>query len=117
MSRHSDAGGAFGCFMVVVLVVAALAVGAFGNLHRVEHAGCLVEDKDRAASSSGSSMRVYTDCGIFGVKDSVWLMRWNSADLYQQIEVGATYDFETSGWRFGLLSWFPNIVSAEEAAR
>ncbi|QAB17467.1 hypothetical protein Leucomu_05625 [Leucobacter muris] len=101
----------------MALVVAALAVGLFANLHRVDHASCLVEDKDRAAVDGGSDMRVYTDCGIFRVKDSLFLMRWDSADVYQGIEVGESYDFETAGWRVPFLSWFPNIVAAEQVTR
>lgn len=117
MSRHSSGEGAFGCLVLVVLVIAALAVGLFASMHRVEHSGCIVEDKDRASTESGSDMRVYTDCGIFRVKDSLFLGRWDSADVYQRIKVGESYDFETAGWRVPLLSWFPNIVSAEEVQR
>ncbi|MFD5599889.1 hypothetical protein ACFWHR_07505 [Leucobacter sp. NPDC058333] len=113
MSSRKRAPGAFGCLAIVLLILLAGSIGITKSLHRVEHTSCVVEEKDRAASEHGSDMRVYTSCGIFAVADSIWLLRWNSADVYQQIEVGKTYDLETSGWRVPLLSWFPNIVKAE----
>lgn len=106
--------GAFGCATLIIAVVAFAGIGIAKNAHRVEHNACVVEDKDRAGSSDGGSdMRVYTSCGVFAVKDSLWLARWDSADVYRSIEVGETYTLETAGWRFGLFSWFPNIVQAE----
>lgn len=105
--------GTFGCLAIVLLLLLAGGIGITKSLHRVEHTSCVVEEKDRAAGENGSDMRVYTSCGIFTVADNFWLLRWNSADVYQQIEVGKTYNFETSGWRVPPLSWFPNIVKAE----
>lgn len=83
----------------------------WSNTHE-SHQGCTVDDKDRASKKDGGSdMRVYTSCGVFSVADDVIVGQWNSADIFSRIEVGRTYDLGTVGWRNGLLSSFPNIVS------
>lgn len=75
---------------------------------------CTVEDKDRTRKSDGGSdQRIYTDCGVLNVADDALQGQWNSADTYSQIEVGQTYELTTVGWRNGLLTLFPNVISVE----
>lgn len=76
---------------------------------------CTVDDKDRSSSQSGSVYRVYTDCGVFQVEDATARGQFASADLYADIENGATYEFTTIGWRVPFLSMFPNIIEATPA--
>ena len=40
--------------------------------------------------------------------------RFNSSDMYAEIEVGKTYKFEVGGSRNELWSWYPNIYKYEE---
>jgi hypothetical protein len=99
------------------LVVLVFAVGSsLVRATHVDYQTCTVESKDRAADRGGrSDARVYTeDCGVFQVKDSLFEGTWRSADTYASIEEGHRYNFKTRGYRFGLLSWFPNIVQAQE---
>jgi hypothetical protein len=75
--------------------------------------GCLVDMKERVIDGEGESVyRVYSDCGVFEVKDDLLHGAFNSADTYGSIHEGETYDFEAYGWRNGFLSLFPNIVKA-----
>lgn len=97
------------------LVALAFALTGCAQANRETHESCTVEEKDRAGSNA-SSYRVYTDCGVFSIEDDLIEGRWNAADDYHQIEVGATYDFETIGWRNGFLSLFPNIVKSERVS-
>jgi hypothetical protein len=43
--------------------------------------------------------------------DSWILGKVNSADFVPALKEGEKYIFETRGYRFPLLSWYPNIVS------
>lgn len=113
MMRHAYTLGAG------VLVAGLIAGGVYAKAFHNDHwATCTVTDKDRGASSDGSSKyRVYTrQCGVLADDDS-WLRgKTNSADIWAQIAVGRTYRLHITGARFGLTSSFPNILAVREAA-
>ena len=78
---------------------------------------CTVQEKDRAISSkTGTSYRIYTDCGVLEIQDNIFLGQFNSADDYARLKVGQKYEFETVGVRAPLFSMFPQITAAEEVA-
>lgn len=103
-----------GFISVGIFLVAFIVIGfaAISNANVESHSACVVSDKDRTTNSEGQSdMRVYTDnCGVFSVRDSIFIMRFDSADTFSKIKVGETYDFETRGFRIGMFSQFPNIT-------
>lgn len=80
-----------------------------------------VQDKGSVVVSSGSGedrrsdnqYRVYTDKGVFIVADSFVYFNWRSADRYGALRLEHTYKCKAAGWRVGLLSWFPNLISCE----
>lgn len=57
---------------------------------------------------------VYTTKTTFQIADSWHYLRFNSADVFGSIQEGQEYNIKTYGFRFGLFSWFPNIISAEK---
>lgn len=102
--------------IVGTLVVAGI-VGV--NIARVSmtetHTECTVQEReDRAlASLDKRDPRVYTDCGVFVVADELGRLHFNAADVYADLEPGGTYTLTTVGWRFGLFSWFPNVIEVQ----
>lgn len=101
-------------FLIAIVAFLGIGFGVISGTHVETHSACVVTDKDRTTNSEGQSdMRVYTEnCGVFSVKDSIFIMRFDSADTFSQIKVGDTYDFESRGFRVGILSQFPNITEA-----
>lgn len=55
---------------------------------------------------------LYTDEGVFKIADSIAYFRFDSSDLYGQIEVGETYECTVSGWRIPILSEYQNVIIA-----
>ncbi|QAU06530.1 hypothetical protein SEA_WILLIAMBOONE_9 [Gordonia phage WilliamBoone] len=84
------------------------------------HRGCVVEDKDTLYSSKqGDSKREYrlsTSCGTFTVGDSI-SGGFNSWDTWSFLKEGRTYDLQTGGYRIGVFSQFPTVISAEESTK
>ena len=80
---------------------------------------CQVINKDRSTDSDGNSVyRVYTkNCGVLEVQDEWLVGQFNSADTFNSIQPGGTYDVSTLGWRNGFLSQFPNIIRAKQVGR
>jgi hypothetical protein len=64
------------------------------------------DDKDRAKL-------IYADGSTYVNKDSFWMWKWNSSDVYGQLQVGKTYDCTVAGWRIGILSGYKNIIKCE----
>lgn len=99
----------------VLVVVGAIGFGISYALNTSTQTACVVEDKDRTRSEGGSDMRVYTEnCGVLMVSDNWLKFHFDSADVFNEIEVGKTYDFETFGYRIPVLSQFESIISATE---
>ena len=72
---------------------------------------CTVTDKESVRVEDSNQYRVYTeDCGTLVVSDTIVGARFNSADIYGQIEPGETYPFKTGGYRIPVASQFPNIL-------
>lgn len=120
MSRRSALSGGWGpaelLGLGVIVLFVVMVVASFVNALHTETMTCTVDEKDRTTSSDGKSdARIYTkDCGVLRTGDSLFSWHWDSADLYASIEDGHTYQFTTRGWRVPILTWFPNVVEAEE---
>lgn len=77
-----------------------------------------VTDKDAVSQGdNGNQYRVYTDTGTYMVTDSVSIWRFNSADVYADLEPGKCYELLVGGSRMPMLSQFPNIISYEQMDR
>lgn len=100
--------------IVILAVVGIIGVNIASATLLSSEKNCTVTDKDRTTGTDGkSNMRVYTSCGVFNVADDLLSARFSSADTYASIEVGQTYDFDTRGIRFPILSKFPNVLEVK----
>lgn len=61
-----------------------------------------------------SKYLIYAEDGVYENTDNILRMKFNSADVYGQLQNGKTYMCDTYGWRVPLLSIYPNIVKCEE---
>ncbi|HVI69412.1 MAG TPA: hypothetical protein VM581_03045 [Magnetospirillaceae bacterium] len=90
--------------------------GVWGVCYRHEHwATCEVTGKDRGGEDG--SYRVYTkDCDTLANEDSLFRAKWNSSNVWQQIEPGKKYEFRIVGSRIPFFSQFANILEVRPAA-
>lgn len=106
-------------FVVLALVGFGVYFVALKNSERTVTFKVLGKDSVTVSSGSGDSLdvhneyRVYTDQGTFKVTDTLIYTRFNSADTYGRLQIGHTYTCRAAGWRFGLFSWFPNLISCQ----
>lgn len=106
-----------GCAVAAVLLFVALLAGgrpAAARLKGTTELTVTVKQKERVTSGDTSRYLVFTDSETFEVTDTVWWLRWDSADLYGRLEQGKTYRVRAAGWRLPLFSWNRNIIAAEE---
>lgn len=104
--------------MPLILAVIILALlGSCSAVYQhatVEYEQITVTDKERITASDSSYYLVFTEEGSYQNSDSLWHWKWDSSELYGELQVGSTYNVTTYGWRFGFLSMYPNIVDAVE---
>ena len=74
-----------------------------------------VTSKDISHSGESSHYLVWTEGEVLTMDDSVIEGQWDTSDDYGAIVVGECYRFDVYGWRVPFLSWYRNIVSAQEA--
>lgn len=117
-------------FWTIPIIFFFLAIAGFGVYYVALKASertvtFTVLDKESVTVSSGSGdslqvkneYRVYTDQGTFKVTDTLIYGRFSSADAYGKLQRNKIYTCKVAGWRFGLFSWFPNLINCTEAKR
>lgn len=77
-----------------------------------------VTHKEREIKGIGGSARgkymVYTAAEVFECTDSLVFFKWDSSDVYRDIEVGGEYVCRVAGWRIPFLSAYRNIIRMEQ---
>ena len=101
-----------GCVVVIVLfIIAALILPPMLTSETIT---ITVTDKERVMQGSGenasSKYLVFTETEVFENTDCLVLWKFNSSDVYGQLEIGETYQVQVYGWRIPFLSMYRNIV-------
>jgi hypothetical protein len=101
---------ALGC----ILLFGSVVWWNWATTYRDDHwATCHVTGKDRGGDDG--SYRIYTsDCGQLANQDSVLRLKFDSADVWQQIPNQGPVELRIAGLRFGPLSQFPNVFDVRE---
>ena len=125
MRKHGNFSGIGYAIFLVIVVIIAIGVGLASctqtfkqGFERREEIGT-VTDKGIKRSRDDDKYLVYTkdengNSQVFEVTDNILAGRFNSSDIYAEIEIGKTYKFTVGGSRNQFMSWYPNIYSFEE---
>lgn len=73
----------------------------------------VVTEKERIGGADDGRYMVWTKDETFQNTDTIWAWKFNSADVYGKLPVGATCNFKVVGFRAGFLSMNRNILSAD----
>lgn len=79
----------------------------------VRHKTITITDKERVqySNGNGSQYLVWTEeNGTLTVKDSLLQGKFRASDTYGSLKIGQTYNVRINGYRFGLFSWYSNIL-------
>lgn len=103
---------------ICAFVVAFIFAGCYIEYGNKQTYTVTVKKTEQVTKATGSgedlSIRsyylVFTDKGVFRIEDQLFYDKFNSSDLYGELEAGGTYHITTTGFRSGFLSMYPNIV-------
>jgi len=70
--------------------------------------------KERVGDSDSSKYLLFTDDETFENSDIFILAKFESSDIYGQLEKGKTYRAKVCGYRIGFLSMYRNVISIYE---
>lgn len=103
--------------LIVGVIMLSLIVSPLIAYNTDEYVNFTVKNKERITSGSGSSMTskylIYTDNGVYENTDSFWYWKWDSADVYNSIDIGKTCKAKVYGFRVPFMSWFRNILTID----
>lgn len=107
---------------IIALVALLLLAGLWRTFNKVSNRReitATVTDKDVKNSDGESKYLVFTktsdgETAVFEVTDSLLEGRFDSSDVYAEIEVGKTYKLDVGGSRNNFFSWYPNIYEYKE---
>lgn len=75
---------------------------------------CTITSKESVIVQNHSQYRVYTkECGTYVVEDSLFIFRFDSADVYGGLVPNTKYEIKSGGYRVPFLSLFPNVISVK----
>ncbi|HFK5565293.1 TPA: hypothetical protein ACG0AB_000772 [Elizabethkingia anophelis] len=78
----------------------------------------VVIGKERITYSSGNTIEskylVYTEAEVFECTDQLLTGKFNSSDVYGQLEKGKKYKFTVYGVRIPFMSSYRNIIGVKE---
>ena len=118
-NERGDIKIVIGCLTALIILV--VIIGSFiivpiirnGNVQEIE---IIVKDKYIKGTGKQSQKYLVVDenKNTYEISDLFFWGKWNSTDLYNELEVGKKYKITTSGVRNGFWSWYPNINKIQE---
>lgn len=102
--------------IVVLLILACLVImiaPAVMKVSNMQQYTVTVQSKERTGGEKGKYLVYCLDTEgnsrVFEVTDSLFKLRFDSADTYNLIQEGETYTFTAGGYRIPFFSMYPNI--------
>ncbi len=109
-----------GCLgWLIALAIGAMSVLTFApHCDRQVYEGVTVTEKAVKRVRQSDKYLLFTKLNdgqtrVFENTDSLLEAKFNSSDVYAEIEVGTKYDLESYGWRIPFLSFYENILGAQ----
>jgi len=99
---------------VFILLMGLVAGVATAGALTVSEATITVEERIGAHGEDGIFLILTEEGEAFTVEDNLFRLQFDASDRYASLKEGGRYHVTCTGWRFQPLSWYRNIVAAEE---
>lgn len=101
-----------GILIALVIIIVGAIVIKIATIGYSNKEVIAIEVKDKYIKRDNKSdvyMVVDTDNNTYQITDLFFIGKFNSTDLYNELEIGQAYLVEITGVRNQFLSWYPNI--------
>lgn len=119
-SKRSNGTGKLIIYIaIMIVIVIAYCYRPINKAQNIRQEIATVTDKGIKNKNKDSKYLVYCKdedghTAVYEVTDSMVYGRFNSSDVYAEIEIGKTYEFTVGGDRSEFWSWYPNIYECKE---
>ena len=103
-----------GSIIIAVILVGMIGFSLIFPLVTQDTVTMTIKDKERITKNNDSYYLVYTEGEVYKNDDCLILGKFDSSDIYSDMDKGKTYEAEIYGWRVPFLSMYKNIVSIKE---
>jgi len=100
--------------IVFFFLMGILAGVATAGALTVSEATITVEERIGAHGEDGIYLILTEEGEAFTVEDNLFRLQFDASDRYASLKAGGRYQVTCTGWRVQPLSWYRNIVAAEE---
>lgn len=98
--------------LITLGVIAGIAFEVYSTYHNPRIETVVVTDKSvKLGSTKDIEYLIYTDNGVYEISDQLFMLKFNSSDIYSSISIGDTITIKVSGARVHVMSTYPNIIS------
>jgi hypothetical protein len=115
-SDDSGAGAVLGAIVLGLFLVISAIVGLWEH-STARDVTITVTRLDDQPTGNSHQYLVFTPQGVFKDTDADWFLKFNSSDLFIELQVGRSYRCEVEGARNHFTSGYPNLVTCTRAAR
>lgn len=116
--KSQEGGILFALMVITILVLFGWGVFATYYFSTNHHNVTFSVNKSERVCDSGKNgscrYLIYTSAGVYKDTDSLINGKFNSSDLYGQLQSGKQYSCDAVGYRSGFLSEYENLISCEE---
>ena len=100
-------------FFAVILLALFLGGSLINSVSEKKYVATVTE-KDTKLKDDDEKYLIYTklengETRVFEITDNLYEFKFNSSDIYAEIQEGETYEFFTTGFRVPVLSMYENI--------
>ena len=104
--------------MVIAFIIFATSISIYSQFNDTTYTVEVV-DKERVNYSDGSKYLIYcndvNDNNIVFENTDCWIRgKFNSSEVYMELEVGKTYEVTVTGFRIPIFSMYQNIIGVTE---
>lgn len=103
-----------GIMAVLIVIMVASPIIVYNSTQAEITATVKEKTVKRDSQKSEDMYLVFTDKEVLKNTDSLLALKFNSSDLYGQLDAGQKYTFKVYGFRVPFLSMYRNIVKFEK---
>lgn len=97
---------------VIILICMCMIASCWGvrKLTEREDRAVLVKNKEAVMHADSTKYLIFTPGRVYENSDALLDGKFNSSDVYNDLEVGKCYDIRSNMFRVQFLSWYENII-------
>lgn len=102
--------GLMGILISILLMVIFIALPVFLSYSSIDEKTITIKDKERIQDSSSSYYLIFTEGAVYKNEDSFLQWKFDSSDVYNNLDIGKTYNVKVNWYRVPFLSMYKNII-------